>query len=249
MAVSTEPASERKGFFARHLEGATAVISPAAKTYVYEAPLRLWHWVNALCIVVLVITGYLIGKPLPSITGEASYHYLFGYIRMAHFIAGQILAVFMIYRIFWAFVGNSRSRQIFLPPLWSGRWWKELWHEIRYYTFFTKESKFYYGHNPLSQLAMFTLFVLPAINAIITGFALYAEGQGTTSWWYGAFGWVIALYGNSFVVHTVHRLSMWVIVVFSLIHIYLSIREEIMGRVSMVSTIISGWRFFRGDDE
>ena len=34
--------------------------------YVYEAPLRLWHWVNALAIVVLAVTGYFIGKPLPA---------------------------------------------------------------------------------------------------------------------------------------------------------------------------------------
>lgn len=249
MAVSTKSTSEPKNFFERHVESATAVVSPAAKTYVYEAPVRLWHWVNALCLLVLFVTGYLIGKPLPSITGEASFHYLFGYIRTTHFIAGQILAVFMLYRIVWAFLGNNQSRQIFLPPLWSGRWWKELWHEMRYYSFLSKESNVYYGHNPLSQLAMFSMCILPTLFAILTGFALYAEGQGTTSWWYGAFGWVIALFGNSFVVHTVHRLSMWVIVVFSLIHIYLSIREEIMSRVSMVSTIISGWRFFRDDDE
>lgn len=38
--------------------------------YVYEAPLRLWHWVNALAIVTLAITGYFIGQPLPTLSGE-----------------------------------------------------------------------------------------------------------------------------------------------------------------------------------
>ena len=32
--------------------------------YVYEAPVRLWHWINAACILVLAVTGYLIGSPL-----------------------------------------------------------------------------------------------------------------------------------------------------------------------------------------
>ena len=27
--------------------------------YVYEAPIRLWHWINALAILVLAVTGYL----------------------------------------------------------------------------------------------------------------------------------------------------------------------------------------------
>ena len=34
--------------------------------YVYEAPVRLWHWVNAAAIVVLATTGYFIGSPPPS---------------------------------------------------------------------------------------------------------------------------------------------------------------------------------------
>ena len=37
--------------------------------YVYEAPVRLWHWVNAFAILALAITGYLIASPLPSFTG------------------------------------------------------------------------------------------------------------------------------------------------------------------------------------
>ncbi len=39
--------------------------------YVYDAAMRLWHWVTALSIVVLCITGYFIGSPPPSVGGEA----------------------------------------------------------------------------------------------------------------------------------------------------------------------------------
>ncbi len=34
--------------------------------YVWEVPVRIWHWVMALCMVVLAVTGYLIGTPLPT---------------------------------------------------------------------------------------------------------------------------------------------------------------------------------------
>ena len=61
--------------------------------YVYEAPVRLWHWVNALAITVLAVTGYFIGAPLPTMPGEASDHFLMGYIRFAHFAAGYVFAV------------------------------------------------------------------------------------------------------------------------------------------------------------
>nr|WP_245391524.1 cytochrome b/b6 domain-containing protein [Thioflexithrix psekupsensis] len=81
--------------------------------YVYEAPLRLWHWVNALAIVVLAVTGYLIAHPLPSVPGEASEQFLMGYIRFAHFAAGYIFAIGFLGRIYWAIVGNSHARQLF----------------------------------------------------------------------------------------------------------------------------------------
>ena len=50
------------------LEQAAAIKS----VYVYEAPVRIWHWVNALAITVLAVTGYFIGSPLPTMPGEAS---------------------------------------------------------------------------------------------------------------------------------------------------------------------------------
>ena len=92
-------------------------------------------------------------------------------------------------------------------------------------------------------------FLLPLLNAIATGFALYSEGMGIDSTWYTLFGWVFAVYGDSMTVHTIHRLTMWVIVCFSLIHIYVAVREDIMSRQSLVSTMISGWRYFKDDKE
>lgn len=78
--------------------------------YVYEAPVRIWHWVNALAILTLALTGYFIGSPLPSQPGEASANFLMGYIRFTHFAAGQVLAVFLILRVYWAIVGNKHAR-------------------------------------------------------------------------------------------------------------------------------------------
>jgi Ni/Fe-hydrogenase 1 B-type cytochrome subunit len=168
---------------------------------------------------------------------------------MVHFAAGQLLMVMLAYRIVWAFFGNVHSHQLFLPPIWSGKWWGEVWHEVRWYCFLEKVPKKYIGHNPLAQLAMFTLFLLPLLNSVATGGALYAEGEGIESYWYKAFSWVFWVYGDSFNVHTVHRLSMWVIVCFSMIHTYLAIREDIMSNQSLVSTMISGWRYFKDDKE
>ncbi len=245
-----KPESNKKtGVLHSLVKHATEVETPASKIYVYEAPVRLWHWVNALCIVLLCVTGYLIGKPLPSVPGEASFSYAFGYVRLIHFGAGQVLAVALLYRVFWAIMGNHHAHQLFLPPVWSGKWWQEVWHEVRWYAFLEKIPKKYVGHNPLAQLAMFGMFLLPLLISVCTGFALYAEGAGIESAWYTAFGWVFSVIGDSFTVHTIHRLSMWVIVCFTVVHIYVAVREDIMSRQSLVSTMISGWRYFKDDKE
>ena len=111
MASTRDSTEKPEGFLRSMVYHATEAHSPASKVYVYEAPLRVWHWVNAACIVVLVITGYLIGQPPPSVAGEASSHFLFGNIRMIHFAAGQILAVALVYRIIWVFLGNHHAHQ------------------------------------------------------------------------------------------------------------------------------------------
>jgi Ni/Fe-hydrogenase 1 B-type cytochrome subunit len=227
----------------------TEVINPEGvkqtAVYVYEAPVRIWHWITVIAIVVLCVTGYLIGQPLPSFSGEASDHFAMGYIRFVHFAAGLILAATFFGRIYWAFVGNHHARQIFVLPVWSGAWWKEVLYEIRWYLFLAREPKMYLGHNPLAQMTMFFAFVLPTALMIFTGLALYAEGLGMDHWMYTITEWALAVFGSSIFIHTVHRIGMWVIILFSMTHIYVAFREDIMSRQSIISTMVSGWRMFK----
>jgi Ni/Fe-hydrogenase 1 B-type cytochrome subunit len=213
--------------------------------YVYEAPLRLWHWVNALGITVLAITGYLIAHPLPSQPGEASANFLMGYIRFAHFTAGYAVGIAWLARIYWALVGNHHSRQLFMIPFWSASWWSEVLFELRWYLFLERKPKKYIGHNPLAQLTMFTMFTIGFSIMIVSGFALYSEGAGQGSWADRAFGWVIPLVGGSQQLHSWHHLGLWLIVLFVLLHVYAAIREDIMSRQSLISTMVSGWRMFK----
>lgn len=225
-------------------KAATAISQPAV--YVYEAPLRIWHWVNALSITILAVTGWFIASPLPSMPGEASDHFLMGYIRFAHFAAAYIMMVGIVFRIYWAFVGNHHARQMFLPPIFNREWWGGVWHEIKWYSFMAKEPRKYIGHNPLATLAMHIMLLWGVIFMIVTGFALYGEGTGMGSWQFSLFSsWVIPLFGQSQDVHTWHHLGMWYILVFVMIHMYVAVREDIMSRQSIVSTMISGWRMFK----
>lgn len=214
--------------------------------YVWEAPVRLWHWVMFLAMVVLGITGLLISYPPPAVNGEASEHFLFGYIRFAHFTAGYVLAVSWLLRIYWAIVGNDYARQLFIVPVWSGAWWEELGNDFKTYAYSKSAKPYRYGgHNPMAQLAMFLLLTLGSLLQIVTGFALYSEGAGKGSWADLAFGWVIPLFGQSQDVHTVHHATLWVLVVFTIVHLYMVFRQDITTRESILSAMVSGYRTFK----
>jgi Ni/Fe-hydrogenase 1 B-type cytochrome subunit len=159
----------------------------------------------------------------------------------------MIMTVGFFGRIYWAMVGNHHSKQLFYVPFWRARWWKEVVFELRWYLFMEKEPKKYVGHNPLAQLAMFGLMTVGMTFMIATGFALYAEGTGQGGFIDGIFGPLLAWFGNSQILHSMRRLGMWAILVFMIIHIYAAIREDIMSRQSMISTMVSGHRMFKDD--
>jgi Ni/Fe-hydrogenase 1 B-type cytochrome subunit len=214
--------------------------------FVYEAPVRIWHWLNALCIGILAITGYLIASPLPSVSGEASDNFLMGYIRFTHFAAAYVFAVAFLARIYWALVGNHHAQQLFKLPITDKNWWDGLLQELRWYFFLVKQPRKYIGHNPLAHLCMFFGITLGGIFMITTGFALYGEGAQEGSWSHAVFtSWVIPLFGQSQNVHTWHHMVAWMIVWFIIVHVYAALREDIMSRQTMVSAIISGTRTFR----
>lgn len=215
--------------------------------YVYEAPVRLWHWVNALMITLLAITGYLIANPLPTLPGEASDHFLMGYIRFVHFAAAYVFVIAFIGRLYWAFVGNEHAQELFKLPMFRPYFWSDLLHELRWYAFIEKEPKKYVGHNPLAHVFMVVFITIGGFAMVLTGFALYSEQTGLGSWQDDLFGWLIPMVGQSQDVRMWHHWGMWIIVTFVMLHVYVAIREDILSRQSMISTMLSGWRMFKDD--
>jgi Ni/Fe-hydrogenase 1 B-type cytochrome subunit len=222
-----------------------AKASALRAVYVYEAPVRLWHWVNALAITVLAITGYFIGSPLPTQPGEASANFLMGYIRFAHFAAGYLLAVGLLGRVYWALAGNHHARELFSVPLFQRAYWVDMLAMLQWYAFLRDRPNRYIGHNPLARFAMVFVFLTTAVFMVFTGFALYGEGLQAGSWADRLFGWIIPMMGQSQDVHTWHHMGLWVMVLFVIVHVYAAIREDIMGRQSVVSTMVSGYRTFK----
>lgn len=219
------------------------------RVYVYPAPIRLWHWVNVAAILTLMVTGYLIASPPDSLTGSPSAHFRMGWIRYLHFAAAWIFAVGYGARVLWGLLfGNIWSREIFWIPFWRLSYWKDLLSEILVYAFVRKEGKIFIGHNALARAAIFFFFTLTGLFMIVTGFALYSDGTGIDSWEGRLFGWVMPLLGGNLSTHFLHHWGLWVMILFTMIHVYTVTREDITSRQSLVSTMVNGYRVIRDEE-
>ncbi len=215
--------------------------------YVYEAPVRLWHWVTVASIIVLVVTGYFIGSPPPTLSGEPSSHFLMGWIRYLHFSAAWIFSVGFAGRVLWTFMGNVYTRELFYIPFWRKDYWTGLLNEVLVYAFLRKQGEKTIGHNALARTALFFCFTLTSLFMIVSGFALYSDGTGMDSWEGLVFGWVKPWLGGDLGTHFLHHWGMWVIILFVMIHVYTVTREDIMSRQTLLSSMTNGYRSYRDD--
>ena len=217
------------------------------RVLVWELPVRFFHWVNVLSIIVLTATGFIIADP-PAILSnmEATDLHTFGIVRFIHFTAAYIFFFNMILRIYWAFVGNQFAHWRAFWPF-SKKMWNNFWHVLKIDILLMNEdvedlSNVSIGHNSVaafSYLAM--LFV--ALVSVFTGFALYAD---MSSWWLpDLFSWVIPLFGGDFMVRTIHHIAMWFFILFSLVHIYLVFYHDWLEGRGEVSSMFGGYKFVR----
>ena len=101
------------------------------RVFVWELPVRIFHWLNVLALIVLVVTGFLIANPPALLSNaEATDLHFFGWIRFLHFAAAYIFFFVMILRIYWAFVGNKyASWRAFWP--FTKKNWNNFWHVLK----------------------------------------------------------------------------------------------------------------------
>jgi Ni/Fe-hydrogenase 1 B-type cytochrome subunit len=216
------------------------------RTYVWEFPVRLYHWVNAACIVSLVVTGYLIGSPLTiSYAQEAYQQYWFGAVRFVHFVTAFVFFFNFLVRIYWGFVGNRFARWRNFLPL-SGTQWREVAEVIKVDVLQTSPHGLHaLGHNALAGLIYFLSFLVFLFQAA-TGFALYSAMSNSVL--PRLFSWVVPFMGGDFVVRQWHHASMWFFVVFTIIHVYLVAYHDYIEGRGTTSSMVGGWKFEREDE-
>lgn len=218
---------------------------PLPDVQMYGVGIRFWHWSNALMVVVLSVSGYFIGTPPPSSIGDTSVLYWMGWIRFIHLAAGYIFGVLFLMRIWLALTAGGVAHQLFVPAIWRASWLRGFMKQIEWNLLLTNRPMRYIGLNPLGNIVMLLMFVIPTVVLLLTGFAMYAEVTGHESWQYLLFGWMTAFFGNTLDMHILHRLAMWVVLCFAMAHIYIAVREDILSRQTTVSAMLSGDRLYR----
>ena len=213
--------------------------------YLWEWPIRAMHWAAALSIVVLVVTGFYIGRPYFMTSGEASAHFLMGWMRFLHFAAAAVFVATAIIRGYWLFVGNKFERWRALFPV-TRTDWVNLFKQIKFYLMIRpQDAPRYLGHNPLQQFSYTAIYGI-ALVQVVTGFAMYGQSR-PGGFWYTLFGWIVPLFGGIQIVHFVHHIMTWAFLIFIPIHIYLALRADLLEHTGTISSIISGGRFVRTD--
>lgn len=213
------------------------------RVYVWELPVRLYHGINAVCLVGLCVTGYLIGLPLKVFqTPEAYQQYWFGWVRFIHFACAFVWVFNFAARIYWGFVGNRYANWTsFFPLKRSQR--QEIVDVIKADVLETKlHGPISTGHNSLAGLIYFFTF-LAFLFQTVTGFALYSSMSN--SWLPRMFTWIVPLMGGEFQVRFWHHLFLWFFVTFAIIHVYLAFYHDYIEGRGTISSIVGGWKFER----
>jgi Ni/Fe-hydrogenase 1 B-type cytochrome subunit len=177
---------------------------------------RIIHWVHLISMIVLAFTGFYIHNPF--------FDWNMGLARWLHFVFMYIVLIAFAMRIYFALFGRSAiargTRETFLDgknflPQQENR--GQTVETVKYYLFLRKTHPRTGKYNPLQKSTYGVMAVLLILQAL-TGFALYTP-------FLGYFDWVTSALGGLMVVRQVHYLIMWIFIVLTGVHIYLSFAE------------------------
>lgn len=175
---------------------------------------RVTHWINLVCMALLILTGFLIHFPF--------WGAVMGVARGLHVFCGMVLLANCVVRIIMAFLLNSaptggtrnmvKDYKTWLPQA-DNRHQLVSW--VKYYLFIKKDHPLSAKLGVPQKLSYLAVAVLILIMAY-TGFCLWVP---TSSWTFFAAG--TSLVGGMMSMRIIHYFMMFVFICFSMIHIYL----------------------------
>ncbi len=215
------------------------------RVYVWQWPVRLTHWVIALSIAVLSVTGIYIGRPFFVVPGEARFHFVMGTMKVIHFYAAIAFALAVVSRFLWMFLGNTYSRwDKFIPVARRRR--RGIVGTVKFYLFALRKPPGFIGHNPLAGMAYAIVFLF-YFTMIGTGLAMYSVSAHVGSP-FRFFQFLVPLFGGVQTAHWIHHVLMWLILGFAVHHVYSAVYMSQVEANATVESIFSGYKFVPAED-
>ena len=229
--------------------------------------MRTIHWVNAISMVVAIITGLYIAEPYYQtlIAEPAVNKYVMAWNRWGHFIVAIIFDVTSIIVAYLFFF--SRFEKPILKLLPTPKNIKEFFEVLINLLTFNRRKNFDSSHSDSFNTVYFTIFHLLLAWMLFTGLQLYVHGleSGMSSigaWWpallHAVTDWTIpvssTLVGSSSMpnlmdVRIVHHITMWLIVVWVVFHIYYQVWRTIFWQEGDIAIAFGGNKFVKESDE
>jgi Ni/Fe-hydrogenase 1 B-type cytochrome subunit len=221
---------------------AAARESQLTRVYVWDLPVRLTHWLLAISITVLAVTGFYIGNPFIIAPDPAGQQFVMGTVQAIHFFAAIVFSLSELARIAWMFVGNRYARWNQMIPT-SKRRWQLTWEWLKFYLLFRTVTPRFVGHNPLAGLTYILVYLL-CIVAALTGYAMFSVQAGVDSPM-RIFSVLLPLFGGAQTTRWIHHTIMWLLVIFVIHHISCALLVTRAAKNATIESMFSGFRFAR----
>ena len=220
--------------------------------------MRIIHWLNAICMVVAVITGLYIGHPYYQsfIADPAVDKYVMAWNRWGHFIVAiifDVTAVLIGYLYFF-----SRFEKPYKKLIPTGKNIVEFCEVFLNLITFNRRKKFDSSHSDSYNIVFFTIFHILLVFMLFSGLQLYVHGlaSGESSigaWWpwmlHFTTDWTLSVFGGNMGVRIAHHTSMYLILVWVMCHIYYQIWRTIFWKEGDIAIVIGGSKFVREEEK
>jgi Ni/Fe-hydrogenase 1 B-type cytochrome subunit len=213
------------------------VAEPRERVYVWDLVVRSTHWLIALSLLLLSITGIYLGRPYLVVSGPAGEHFVMGTIRTIHNYGAIVFSLSVLARIVWMFTGPRHARWWNFVPVTRVRR-KQFIGTVLFYTFLRPRPPAVVGHNPVagaSYVAVFGLY----LTMIATGLGLYAASAHVDSP-FAHFSFLLAVFGGAQMARFIHHVVMWLLIGFFVHHLYSAILMAVTEKNGVIDSIFSG---------
>lgn len=227
---------------------AKAAGSELEPVYVWDLVVRSTHWLIALSMLVLAVTGIYIARPFLLSSGEAGQRFIMGTMKIVHYYAAIVFSVAIMARLIWMFTGTKyASWRQFIPV--SAKRRRDMIGTAKFYLMLRDKPPMAAAHNPLAGLTYVAVFAL-YIVMILTGFALYSVSAYTSymQWW----DWLLPVFGGPQGARWLHHVVMWLLIGFVVHHFFSALLVSRVEKNGTIDSIFSGYKYLpkdRDDDE